>query len=129
MSKLPCEVWQDEYKQLLKEIGIDLLITINKKSVAAIASADSLIFWFFNVIPCRERCPVEVQMGFMRLLMLMFSLDFVDLCSLAELGSGLMKTKRNAIFNTLHMGVEYPSVVADPCLRSGFAAAGDVADL
>ena len=61
--------------------------------------------------------------------MLVFSGNFVDLFSLPQSGAGLVKAEGHAVLDALHMGIEYPAVITDSCPRSGFAAAGDAADL
>ena len=45
--------------------------------------------------------------------------------NLRKLCSSLVKMKGHAVFHALDMGVDDPAVVTGPCLRAGFAAAGN----
>ena len=53
-------------------------------------------------------------MRFVRLLMLIFPGDLVDLIAAFQLRPGLVVIKRNAIFHTLHVHIQYPGIIADP---------------
>ena len=59
----------------------------------------------------------------------MFPGDLIYLIPTSEPRSGLMIVKGDAIFHTLQVCIQHPGVIADPCLGSGFAAAGDGSDL
>ena len=65
----------------------------------------------------------------MGLLALIFSGNFVNLPSPSQPGAGLMETEKNAVFDTLHVGIEHPAIIADSFIWSGFSPAGDAADL
>ena len=80
-------------------------------------------------IPIRQCPAIEIEMCFLCLFVLVFPGDFVDFIPAPEPRSGLMIVEGNAIFHTLQMCVQHPGVVTDPCLGSGFPAAGDGSDL
>jgi len=45
--------------------------------------------------------------------------------NLRKLCSSLVKMKGHVVFHALNMGIDDPAVVTGPCLRAGFAAAGN----
>ena len=65
----------------------------------------------------------------MCLRVLVFPGDLVNLISLPQPGSGLVVVKRDAVFHALHVRIQYPGIIADPCFRTGFPAAADAFNL
>ena len=66
-----------------------------------------------------------IQPGFSGLFVLPLSRNFEDLSMAAQPGTGLVEVEWYTEFHALQMGIQYPAVITDSGIRSGFSAAAD----